>query len=66
MMSTSKPKRGSACLGSPPRLRLMERGFTYEEATIVSEALEEAKKRGSSYEEGMAAARKLIQNAAKQ
>eukprot|EP00747_Dinoflagellata_sp_TGD_P211628 gnl/TRDRNA2_/TRDRNA2_84851_c0_seq1.p1 gnl/TRDRNA2_/TRDRNA2_84851_c0~~gnl/TRDRNA2_/TRDRNA2_84851_c0_seq1.p1 ORF type:complete len:461 (-),score=60.03 gnl/TRDRNA2_/TRDRNA2_84851_c0_seq1:74-1456(-) len=43
--------RHIANFGAPPRLRLMEKGWSYDEASIICRAIEEHAKAGSSYEE---------------
>lgn len=43
-------KRKGDNFGSPPLLRLMERGLSYEEASRVRDSLEEAREAGESFD----------------
>ena len=54
--STSATVKPPVNHGAPPRLRLMERGHSYEEASIICRCLDHSAAEGQSYKDGWAAA----------
>ncbi len=50
------PSAADANFGAPPRLRLMERGMSYEQASAVVAGIDEARARGLAYAAAYAAA----------
>ena len=47
--------------GAPPRLRLMENGFSYAEASIIASCLDRSKDNGESYADGWEQAHQELQ-----
>ena len=54
--STSATAKSPVNHGAPPRLRLMERGHSYEEASIICRCLDHSAAEGQSYKDGWVAA----------
>ena len=48
--ATVDAERVAANFGAPPRLRLMERGMSYEEAAVFAATIDEGAREGVSYE----------------
>ena len=58
---SNKNRKNPTNHGAPPRLRVMERGFSYEEATIICRELDRSRDEDESYAQGWKRAHEQLQ-----